>query len=77
MAGRAYGSVHAAARFYGRPATAAPLARNVRRVCCGHVRGRREVDPFPDDTPIYAVDASNAAEHAAQLSEGLKALLEA
>ena len=40
-------------------------------------RGRMHVDPFPDDAPLYSVDASNAKEHAAQLSDGHRALLAA
>ena len=39
--------------------------------------GRMHTDPFRKDTPLYSIDASNVADHTAQLSEGLQALLAA
>jgi tetratricopeptide (TPR) repeat protein len=37
--------------------------------------GDRLVDPFPNDKPLFTIDASNAAQYAARLSDGHKALL--
>jgi tetratricopeptide (TPR) repeat protein len=37
--------------------------------------GDRLVDPFPNDKPLFTIDASNAAQYAARLSDGHKVLL--
>ena len=42
----------------------------------GWTQGQVEIDPFPDDVPLYTVEASNLAEHADKLSVGLRTLLE-
>ncbi|HUS23972.1 MAG TPA: DUF1329 domain-containing protein [Candidatus Binatia bacterium] len=37
--------------------------------------GGRVVDPFPDDRPLFVITQANAAQYAARLTEGHKALL--
>jgi tetratricopeptide (TPR) repeat protein len=38
-------------------------------------KGGRLVDPFPGDAPLFTITAANAAQHAAKLSPGHRALL--
>ncbi len=38
--------------------------------------GYHETDPFPDDTPLFRIDAGNADQYAEQLTPGQRALLE-
>lgn len=42
----------------------------------GYTRGMHHPDPFAADPVLYKVDHSNVAQHAGQLPEGLRALLE-
>ncbi len=37
--------------------------------------GGHLVDPFPDDKPLFTIDAANAAQYASRLADGHKALL--
>ncbi|PKQ05731.1 MAG: DUF1329 domain-containing protein [Alphaproteobacteria bacterium HGW-Alphaproteobacteria-11] len=41
----------------------------------GYVAGQKHVDPFAGDAAIYTVDASNMDAHAANLTEGQKAMM--
>lgn len=43
----------------------------------GYVAGQKHIDPFAGDAVLYTVDASNIDEHAANLTEGQKALMRA
>lgn len=38
--------------------------------------GKHETSPFPDDKPLFQINAANAAQYAANLSPGQRALLE-
>ena len=42
----------------------------------GYVKGEHLPDPYPDDQPIFRVDASNADTHDAYITRGQKALME-
>ena len=41
-----------------------------------YVVGKHETNPFPDDKPLFQINASNAAQYADNLSPGQRALLE-
>ncbi|MGQ0700838.1 MAG: DUF1329 domain-containing protein [Panacagrimonas sp.] len=41
----------------------------------GFAKGKRLVDPYPADRPLFQISGANAAEHRAQLSEGHRQLL--
>jgi hypothetical protein len=43
----------------------------------GYVAGQKHVDPFAGDTVLYTVDASSMDQHAANLTEGQKAMMRA
>jgi hypothetical protein len=42
----------------------------------GYEEGQHEVDPYPDDQPLFEINAANVAQHADKLSDGQRALLE-
>jgi hypothetical protein len=47
----------------------------VTRPAAGYVNGTPRPDPFPGDKPLFSISAKNMNEHAARLSDGVKALM--
>ena len=42
----------------------------------GYEDGQHEVDPYPDDQPLFEINAANMAQHSDKLSDGQQGLLE-
>src|SRR5882757_9945843 len=40
----------------------------------GYVSGNLRPDPFPQDKPVYSIDAKNLEQHSTQLTDGVIAL---
>jgi len=44
------------------------------KVPAGYVSGNLRPDPFPQDKPVYSIDAKNLEQHSAEVTEGIVAL---